>query len=112
MAESEAILEESYKHLVDNAISTEKQYELANTAMDFGLFENAAEIYESLFLAEGIESPNINQDELRFSLIKAYIGNRNFDSAESLLNEIPKAQQGDQYFLYNLITQFVLNHKV
>ena len=111
MAESEAILEESYKHLVDNAISTEKQYELANTAMDFGLFENAAEIYESLFLAEGIESPNINQDELRFSLIKAYIGNRNFDSAESLLNEIPKAQQGDQYFLYNLITQYVLNYK-
>ena len=80
MAESEVILEESYKHLVDNAISTEKQYELANTAMAFGLFENAAEIYESLFLAEGIESPNINQDELRFSLIKAYIGNRNFDS--------------------------------
>ena len=111
MAQSESILEESYKHLADNTISTEKQYELANTAMDFGLFENAVEIYESLFLAEEIVSPNINQDELRFSLIKAHVGNRNFDSAESLLNETPKAQQGDQYFLYNLITQYVLNYK-
>ena len=74
MAESEVTLEESYKLLVDNAISTERQYELANTAMDFGLFENAAEIYESLFLAEGIKSPNINLNELRFSLIKAYVG--------------------------------------
>ena len=89
----------------------EKQYELANSAMAFGLFENAAEIYESLFLAEEIESRNINQDELRFFLIKAYMGSRNFDSAESLLDEIPKAQHNDQYFLYNLITQYVLNYK-
>ena len=62
-------------------------------------------------MAEGIESPNINQDELRFSLIKSYLGSRNFDSAVSVLNEIPKAQQGDRYFLYNLITQYVLNYK-
>ena len=109
--ESEVILEESYKHLVDDAISTEKQYELANSAMAFGLFENAVEIYESLFLAEGIKSPNINQDELRFSLIKAYIGSRNFNSAKSLLDQTPKALQQDQYFLYNLITQYVLNYK-
>ena len=27
------------------------------------------------------------------------------------MNEIPKAQQRDQYFLYNLITQYVLNYK-
>ena len=39
------------------------------------------------------------------------MGSRNFDSAESLLDEIPKAQQGDQYFLYNLIIQYVLNYK-
>ena len=97
--------------MVENAVSTEKQYELANSALALGLFENALEIYESLFLAKGIKSPNINQDELRFSLIKAYIGNRNFDSAESLLNGIPESQQDDQYFLYNLITQYVLNYK-
>ena len=111
IAESESLLEESYKELVENSILTEKQYELANSAMAFGLFENAAEIYKSLYLARGIESPNIDQDELRFSLIKAYLGSRNFDSAISILNEIPKAQQGDQYFLYNLITQYVLNYK-
>ena len=111
MGESEVIIEESYKHLVDNAISAEEQYALADTAMDFGLFENAAEIYESLFFAEGIDSTNINQDELRFSLIKSNIGSRNFDSAKSLLDQIPKAEQGDQYFLYNLITQYVLDYK-
>ena len=111
MAESEQILEESYKHLAENAISKEKQYELANSAMAFGLCENAAEIYESLLLAEEIESSNINQEELRFSLVKAYLGSRNFDSAVSVLNEIPKEQQGDRYFLYNLIAQYVLNYK-
>ena len=105
-----ATLEESYKNLSNNAISSEKHYELANSAMAFGLFENAAEIYE-LLMAEGIESPYINQDELRFSLIKAYVGSRNYDSAESLLYEIPKLQQDDQYFIYNLITQYVLNYK-
>ena len=54
MAEGEPILEESYKHLAENSISTEKQYELANSAMAFGLFENAAEIYESLFWLKGL----------------------------------------------------------
>ena len=112
MGKSDAILQESYKHLADKAISAERQYELANSAMSFGLFENAAEIYESLFSAEDIQSPNINQDELRFSLIKAYIGSRNFDSAEPLLDQTPKVLQRDQYFLYNLITQYVLNYKL
>ena len=105
------ILEESYKYFAENAISEENQYELANSAMAFGLFENAAEIYESLFLSEGIPSSNINQNELRFSLIKAYIGSRDFDSAILALSEIPKAEQKDQYFLYNLISQYVLNYR-
>ena len=104
------MLEKSYKYLAENAISSEKQYEIANSAMAFGLFDKAAEIYESLFLDEVIESLNISQDELRYSLIKAYIGSRNFDSALIALNEIPKAEKGDQYFLYNLITQYVVNY--
>lgn len=111
MAESEPILEESYKNLAQNVISAEKRYELANSAMAFGLFENAADIYESLLGTEGIESVNIDEDALRFSLVKAYIGSRDFNSAQQTLNEFPRAQQGDQYFLYHLITQYVLNYK-
>ena len=111
LANTELALEESYKNLAKSVISIEQQYHLANSALDFGLFKNAADIYESLFLAEGVEYSNINQNELRFSLIKAYIGSRNFDSAKSLLDEIPEIEQGDQYFLYNLITSYVLNYK-
>ena len=110
LAKSEPILEDSYKHSAKNGISIEKQYELANSAMDFGLFESAAEIYESLLGAEGIEAANINLEVLRFSLIKAYIGSRDFESAELFLNEIPRVNQGDQFFLYNLITQYILNY--
>ena len=72
LAKSEPILEDSYKHSAKNGISIEKQYELANSAMDFGLFESAAEIYESLLGAEGIEAANINLEVLRFSLIKRF----------------------------------------
>ena len=109
-AKSEPILEESYENLAEYSIAIEKQFELAKSAMDFGLFESAAEIYESLLASEWIESANISRDEIRFLLIKAYIGSRNFDSAESVLNEIPKVNQGEQFFLYNLITQYVLNY--
>ena len=35
IAESESSLEESYKELVENSILTEKQHELANSAMAF-----------------------------------------------------------------------------
>ena len=111
VGQSELSLEQSYKYLSENAISSERRYELANSALEFGLFENAAEIYESLLITEVIGSPNIKKEELHFSLIKAYLGNRNFDLVEALLKEIPEAQQGDQYFLYNLITQYALNYK-
>ena len=82
LAKNELLHEDLYKHSAKNGISIEKQYELANSAMDFGLFESAAEIYESLLGAEGIEAANINLEVLRFSLIKAYIGSRDFESAE------------------------------
>ena len=111
VGESVQLLEESYEDLANKSISIEKQYALANSAMDFGLFETAAEIYESLLSSDGIDSVNISQEALRLSLIKAYIGSRNFDSAEQILNKIPQANQTDPFFLYNLITQYVLNYK-
>ena len=111
VGESVQLLEESYEDLANSSISIEKQYVLANSAMDFGLFESAAEIYESLLSTDAIESLNISQEALRFSLIKAYIGSRNFNSAALILNEIPQAYQKDQFFLYNLITQYVLNYR-
>ena len=110
LAKSEAILEDSFTHSAKNEISIEEQYELANSAMDFSLFESAAEIYESLLSHQAIKEANINLEVLRFSLIKAYTGSRDFESAELLLNEIPKEDQGDQFFLYNLITQYILNY--
>ena len=79
--------------------------------MEIGLFENATEIYESLLSTDSIESLNISEEALRLSLVKAYIGSRNFSSAALILDEIPKAYQKDQFFLYNLITQYVLNYK-
>ncbi|MDG1701579.1 MAG: hypothetical protein P8I61_01505 [Opitutae bacterium] len=110
-AERDQSLEESYKNLVQNSISTEKRYELANSAMDFGLFESAIKMYEDLLATDSLEAVNINAVELRFSLIKANIGNRNFNSAELVLNEIPEANRKDQFYLYNLITQYILNYK-
>ena len=79
--ESAQFLLESYKNFADDSISVEKKYILANSAMDFGLFETAAEIYESLISRDEINSLNISREDLRFSLVKAYIGSRNFDSA-------------------------------
>lgn len=110
-ARNEQSLEESYKNLAKNSISVEKRYELANSAMDFGFFESATKVYEDLLATDGIEASGINSLELRFSLIQAYIGRRDFNSAEVILNEISEADREDKFYLYNLITQYVLNHK-
>lgn len=110
-AESEQSLERSYEGLVKNSISIEKQYQLANSAMDFGLFESASEVYDALLAAEDLEAVNIDKDELRFSLIKAYIGGRNFNSAKITLNEVSEVHWDSRYYLYNLITEYILNYK-
>ena len=66
VGQSELSLEQSYKYLSENAISSERRYELANSALEFGLFENAAEIYESLLITEVIGSPNIKKKSFIF----------------------------------------------
>ena len=111
VAKSEPTLQESYKNIAERSISLEKQYELAKSAYSYGLYESAINIYESLLLTEGIEDSNIYKDELYFFLVKAYVGNRDFYSAKSTLLEISETWREDKYYLYNLITHYVLDYK-
>ena len=110
-AENFLSLDQSYDELVTNIISVEKQYELANSAIKFGLYSTASEIYETLLDTNDGKKNYLDINELHFALINSYIGNRNFELAKGVLNEIPPEEQDDRYFLYNLIVEYIQNYK-
>ena len=72
-AENFLSLDQSYDELTTNIISVEKQYKLANSAIKFGLYSTASEIYESLLDTNDGKKNYLDINELHFALINSYI---------------------------------------
>ena len=102
----------------ENQFALEKQIFIAENALELGLFNSAAEIYNDIIdnyqIKElgNFKGTNISSDEIYFSLIKSLIGKRDFIKASLVIENISDSNRGDSYWLYSLLINHFTKHDV
>ena len=113
-AQSDFRVDAAYTTPSNRAVSFENRLYSARTAMDFGLFKNAADIYGALLsdaeMDAEMEDASMDRDDLRMLRVKALIGSREFLSASQLLMEVSQANRDSQFYLYRMIVEYVLGY--
>ena len=101
----------TFTNFADPSLSSENRLYVARSAMEFGLYENAAEIYSTLLSEVGAENSSFDLDGVRMLWVKALIGSREFLLASEVLQEVPEAKRNSLYYLYGMIVDYVLEYK-
>lgn len=99
----------NFSDFPDTSLGFENRLYIAGTAMELGLYENAAQIYGALLNEATVDSV-LDSDALRMLWAKALIGSREFLLASEVLMEVSEANRDSQFYLYRMIVDYVLEY--